>query len=404
MKTDRTEWFDKIVEELQIYNIVIIQGLRRIGKTLLMNSVADDDLFSSRKRIEMMVGIFGQDDTQVALEIIEEIKNNPDVQFMVTVDEFQDLKDWEKFFKTIHLYKNAKVIATGSISANKDLINNTEGGRFSYLHMKPLTFNEFKIIYSKKSILPNDDYLFNLYATMGSYPDQEFSRDFNNLSNYKKQISENILEKIKNNTLLQKADIRDPQIVMTVLLHIIENNGGLMTPNNISNKLSFHINSVKKALNYLVQTFIIYNLSNINYGAGRAAAVNNKYYLTDHSFSLFVHGTEFDKLSNDKPEQANAIFENIIINHVSSAYEDHEVKVNFIKTKDVDIDLVATVNGVKKYIEIKNTDNLKSLSQGQLNFLRENDGFVVYRGETTNKHNIQYVNHIEFIKGVKKWI
>ena len=397
MVTNRTSWYDRVKRSLDKFDIVIIQGLRRIGKTVLMNDITNDTAFKNRKHLLLDVGIFGQDDSAEALTIMNIIKSEPNTEFFLTVDEFQDLKDWEKFFKTLHSFKNVKVVASGSISANMDLVDNTEGGRFTYIQMLPLMFEEFKTIRALNDIAVSDEKAFNEYATTGSYPDQEFNF---NLTEYKKQVSANIVEKIKNATLLKAAGISSPDHVNTVLLYLIENIGQTTNPHNISKKLLIDIRTIQKILSYLKQTFIIYEISNSIKKAGKAAADNTKYYLTDHTFYLFVKSVKF---SDVKTPYSDFIFENIIFNSVRSKKDRYEAFLRFHKTKTADIDMVIQISDVDHYYEIKNSLQGKPSKQ-QLEFSKTNKLNIIHKGDTTineEEHGINYINYIEFIEGDK---
>lgn len=395
--TDRIESYNNVLNKIKLKKIVIIQGLRRIGKTLVMKSVGNDKIFSKYEKIEFLVGFFGQNDTKLAGEILKMVSDNPNKRYLILMDEFQDFVDWDKFFKTLHLYNNVKVIATGSISANLELVNNTEGGRFEYIEMQTLSFNEFKKIQTG-GIGLNDEELFSKFATFGSYPDQEFTYE---IFDYKKQVSENIIEKIKNISLLKRANIEDVQYVNNVLLYLIENIGQTISENSISTKLQIDVRIVKKILSYLKMTFIIYEVANSKQDKGRAAQSNKKYYLNDHTFYLFVKQSSYSELQS---EYKNFLFENIIINEVKKRFTKYEVETRFEidKKNNIDFDLVILKNDNKKYFEIKNSKSQNSLSKSQLK--SEKSINVIYLGETINKNGIQYINYLEFIKEVEKWI
>ena len=394
--TDRIKDFNIVMNQMKKNKVVIIQGLRRIGKTILMKSVAKDSMFDTYEKLTFDVGIFGQDDKQVALDYLEVVKNSPSKTFLLIIDEFQDLVDWDKYFKTLHLLENVKVIATGSISANKEMIQNTEGGRFGYVYMNTLSFNQFKNIYHGIGL--SDSEYFIKFASMGSYPEQEFNE---NITEYKKQVNDNIIEKIKSSKLLKEAGIDNPQHVNNILLFMIENIGNTTSNNSISKKLSIDVRTVSKIISYLKQTFILYEVANSFQSKGKAAQNNVKYYLTDHTFYLFVKQSEYHKLPNSKFK--DMLFENIIFNEVRKEYSKHEVEIRFEKKNKADIDMTLTKNDKKKYFEIKNTEN-KTVTKEQKIFSENNKLSVIYKGETKQINGIDYINYIEFIKDVKKWI
>ena len=400
--SDRKTWVKKVKDEVLKNKITILQGLRRIGKTLIMQTVANTESFNDYKKEMFDAMEFGQNNDQKALALLKKFKNNINNQYLLLVDEFQELKDWNKFFWNIHKLKNVKLIATGSISANIDMVQETEGGRYVYIDITPLSFIEYKIINRDYLIGNNNDDVFYKYATMGSYPGQEFSE---NINAYKRQVTHNIIEKIKNYNLLERSGIKDSQNVTSILLYIIENIGNTMSINSISHKLQINNRTTNKIINYLKTTFIIYEINNDISSKGKAAAFNRKFYLTDHTFYLYIHQNEYKKVN---PKYRSFLFENIVINQLKSTYERQEVDIRFLlskaKNKSVDIDLVIKKNGKKKYFEIKDSINIESLTKDQKHFANKDNLNVIYLGKTKKIDNKQYINTIDFFKEIKKWI
>lgn len=398
-KTERLESKNKIINEIKLKKIVIVQGLRRIGKTLLAKTISEDSAFSEYTKLNLRIGIFGQDDFKEALAIINTVKDNPNNKYFVFIDEFQDLKDWNKFLKDLYEFENVKVIATGSISAMTEGVAHTEGGRFSYIHIHPLSFNEFLKIHNKLGESRMAEH-FNEYAKMGSYPDQDFNIDIND---YRKQVSENIIEKSKNSQTLKNFKIENPQQVNNVLMYLIENVGQTISDHSIPAKLGIHKDTVLKIVDYLKKSFLIYEVANSKENKGRAAQNNKKYYLEDHTFYLFTKQSEFQDLDET---YKSFVFENIIFNQIRSKFDRYEVEIRFEidKANAIDLDLVTLRHDKKKFFEIKYSKEVTSLSKNQKAFAEKNELNVIYLGETKKIDSVQFINYIEFCKEVEKWI
>lgn len=393
--SQRTYWVNKAINEIKKSRIVIIEGLRRIGKSLVQETVMNDQYFDEYTKIYIKVGIFGQDDHQNITDIFNLIKANPKNKYALFIDEFQDYKEWSRLFFSLYDFENVKVLATGSVSAMVDGVRITEGGRFRYITMHPLSYKEFTEI--SNTVIGDDS--FNKYATTGSYPDQEYT---DNLIKYKEQVFENIIEKIKNQRLLEVYRIESSQTVTAILLYIIENIGQTISINSVSEKLGVKEVVVEKIINYLKQTFIIYEIANSFLGKGKAAMNNRKYYLTDHTFYLFVKQSMFTDITT---EYADSIFENIIFNNIRSSFERREVEIRFEidKKSKIDYDLVIIKDDKKHYFEIKNS-LYGELSKNQASTISTIGGSIVYLGPTIIRKDVQYINYIDFILDVKKWV
>lgn len=401
--SERQEWVNTILVELKHKPIVILQGLRRVGKTKIMDTIAVSSEFRDYEKIIFDTREFGIDISSEAKKILDKARSAKKPT-LILIDEFQEIEGWsDLLFQLYKLKDYVKVLTSGSVSANIDLNNQTEGGRFTYFNITPLSYREYKDMGDESRKLFGDDELFDRYATMGSYPDQEFNE---NIIAYKRMVTYNVLEKTRDSSLLKRASIDDPQQVASVFRWIIENIGDTHSTNSISKSLGINSRTVDKIINYLKCTYLIYEINNEILGAGRGSQINRKFYLVDHSFYLYLNKNKYESIDDDLFK--NHIFENIIINQVRAVYDRSETEIKFLIKKGttseiVDIDMI-TNNGEVKYFEIKNTNKSDSLSKGQKAFALENKLHVIYLGETKEQNGIQYINYIEFIKGVKKWI
>ena len=403
-KTQRNEWLKLVQDSLKISKIVILQGLRRIGKTQILKEVLDT--ISGYEVIKHDFNIFGVDDDKAMEGIINKIEQNKDKKYLLGFDEFQDYEKWNQFFKTIYdKYKNVKIIATGSVSHNTTATNNTEGGRYRIITLPTLSFEEYKTIHQKLPISNKEMDYFWEYATMGSYPSQDWTTSKHE---YKKQITFNIIEKIKDARLLEKAKIEKSKYVDSILRYLIENIGKNLSPTGISETLHISKEIVLKILEYLKDNHIIYEINNTVSYKGRSAALNNKIYLTDHTFYLFSSSIDLKEMKNQDENKAGFIFENIVANEIRRRINRYESMLYFLldkKNKKIkDIDFVIEKEGKTHYFEAKLSESKNSLSDKQLLFTKNNKLNIIYLGEDITIDNKNYINIITFLKGEEKWI
>lgn len=397
--TDRKKMLDTTIKSLENGRIVIIQGLRRIGKTTMIESLCDE--WSKKPDLTIVKYRFSNyfsNDTQFISNAFKAIDKNKNYLFFF--DEFQDFPDWNKLFMTIHNdYQNIKVIATGSVSYNNGGPAITEGGRYLIINMYPLSFSEYMDIHGNKftSDLINDN-LYK-YLTNGSYPSKLYQ---DNIDNYLNYIYDNIVEKVTNGMLLEKVGIESTNKLMAVLKHIITNLGGMLPISNISKELGITIKLVEKCINYLVNNFIIFEVKNSHPQQGKAQMWSSKYYLNDHTFYLFSKRIAFDRLlmseyDSDR-EYASMVFENAVLNQFRYNNQFLLNTIFFVKNKTSDIDIAWEVNGRLKYFEVKLTDSIDCLSKSQIAFSKENKLNVIYLGESTFISGVNYINVYELFE------
>lgn len=386
----RIKWYETTKNMLEKTRIVILQGLRRIGKTTIMKNIIKD--MGDYKIIEHEFNQFGHNDEQYLLDLLEKLRNTKEPH-LLAFDEFQDFPDWNRFFKTIFdTCEHVKIIATGSVSHNTTATNNTEGGRYKIITMHTLSLNEYRTIYNDELKGMSDYEVFNKYSTMGSYPDKTWSVD--GISSYKKQIDYNIIEKITESKLLDRYSIGKGEHVDSILKYIIQNVGGSTSYYKISKHTGINQLLVGKIIAYLIDNHIIYKFENLIKGFGKSSALDTKYYLNDSSFYLFNKAREFDNLES---HQKSMVFENIIINHIKRMRDRGHEQLGFYYQKNkVEIDVMLD-DGHEHYYEIKYTDSIKSLSGSQSIFARENELNVIYLGKTKRHNGVNYINAIEFL-------
>lgn len=399
----RETWYDKAVERLSISRIVIIQGLRRVGKTTVLKEIVKNSDSNFSKIIYYSFNTFGNDDDKFLKDLFEQLKTN-ESETLLAFDEFQEYEDWNKFFKSVYDFlPHVKIVATGSVSHNTTTTDNTEGGRYKIITMPTLSFDEYMKIFKKLDINKINEANFNEYASNGSYPAQDWV--MSGLAEYKKQVSINIVEKIKDNKLLRRYKISKDGNVDSVLRYFIENVGQTISIYAISKGTGVQKETVTKIVEYLKDNHIIYRINNSAKGDSKGTSLDSKYYLGDHTFYLFAHEVSFNNLEDT---YKSFIFENIIFNEMrrrKDKYSRHLFFYKKTKSKEIthDIDL-AFGDANTKYVEVKHSHSVSCLTAGQKDFAKKNQLNIIYLGESKRIENKNYINVVEFLKGRETWI
>ncbi|MEM4343437.1 MAG: AAA family ATPase, partial [Candidatus Caldarchaeum sp.] len=142
--------YAKLLKALQNRQIVIITGLRRVGKSTLMYQ-AIDHLLETTPPQQILYFSFDEEkhDPKQILKIYErEVLKKPFEEagkIYVFLDEIQNVDGWTAAVKQFYdLYPSVKFVLSGSST----LLLSVEAvhklaGRFTTLKVKPLTFVEF---------------------------------------------------------------------------------------------------------------------------------------------------------------------------------------------------------------------------------------------------------------------
>lgn len=398
MQSNRNTMLNIILESINKNRVTIFQGLRRIGKTVILEDIKERLTKNGHNVLSFEFGkLFGEDEKFVkGCELIFK----QDKEIYLLIDEYQYFDEWIKWFKLIYdMYPNVKIVATGSVSSNLMHFERTDGSRFVFVNVPPLLFSEYIAINNESLSLEQK---FLNFITMGSYPLYANQSD---QASYQSFINNLIKDKIYNTALLKKVMLNSHKVPESLLNHIIVNLGGFTSIAEICKKLNSRYEYIDKALLFLESNYLIYRLDNYNRQAGKAMMWNGKYYLTDPSFFQLIKKSSFELLEYNDREYASMIFENSILNHITFEAKLNNMNLYFLKNNKFDIDVVIEKNdssGKPIYVEIKMSDRDDCLSKSQEEFSKENQLYIIYKGETKVQNNKRYINYLEFL--LSKWL
>ena len=152
--------FNRLLNLLNYRQIIVISGLRRVGKTTLMYQLIEYLL----KKINQENIIYFSFDKRVH-EISTILDNYTDMtnvdwkkkKIVVFLDEIAKLDEWASKIKLIYdAFPNIKFIVSSSSSTaiEKEAIKNL-AGRYFLINVKPLTFIEYLELRKKDNFIKN---------------------------------------------------------------------------------------------------------------------------------------------------------------------------------------------------------------------------------------------------------
>lgn len=147
----RIEYLKKLNNFKEKELIKVITGLRRSGKSILMeqfidylkeNGVKDNQIikinFEEKENEELL------DKNKLYQYLIKNIKNNKEEYSYLFLDEIQKVKDFQIIIDSLYVKKNIDIYITGS---NADLLSSEIAtlltGRYVEIKMLPLSYTEY---------------------------------------------------------------------------------------------------------------------------------------------------------------------------------------------------------------------------------------------------------------------
>lgn len=389
----RDLYLNKLIRKKNNGSIKIITGLRRSGKSYLLNNLYYDYLLSEGVKKEQIIKLSLDDDRNreyrnpdnLSKFLYSKITSETE-KFYFLLDEVQfAISDEEiKSKEPIRLYgilngllilKNVDVYVTGSNSKflSSDIATEFRG-RGDIIHVNPLSFAEFYSAYKN-----GDKYdAWDEYSTYGGMPmllgletDEEKAEYLNNL--FKNTYIRDIIE--RNNL---RGDV-----TIDALVDVLASSVGLLNnPTKIAKTFASNgIKTVDKTIStyvdYLLDAFLIRKATRYDIKGRKYINSPFKYYFSDV-------GLRNARLNFRQQEQTH-IMENIIYNEL--VMRGYNVDVGIIEhvvrdeegkrtTKHLEVDFVCNKGNQRYYIQSAfSIPNTEKMEQEQASLDRIGDSF-----------------------------
>ena len=389
----RDLYLNKLIRKKNNDSIKIITGLRRSGKSYLLNNLYYDYLLSEGVKQEQIIKLALDDDRnreyrdpdKLSAFLYSKIANETD-NFYFLLDEVQfAISDKEiKSKEPIRLYgilngllrlKNVDVYITGSNSKflSSDIATEFRG-RGDVVHVNPLSFAEFYSAYKH-----GDKYdAWDEYSTYGGMPmlltmetDEEKAEYLNNL--FKNTYIKDIIEKNR---------LRGDVAIDTLIDVLASSIGSLNNPTKIaktfvSNGMNVSDKTVSTYIEYLLDSFLIRKTARYDIKGRKYINSPFKYYFSDI-------GLRNARINFRQQEQTH-IMENIIYNelvmrgfNVDVGIIEHVVRTENDKreTKHLEVDFVCNKGNQRYYIQSAfSIPSVEKMVQEQASLDRIDDSF-----------------------------
>lgn len=269
--------------------IIALVGLRRTGKTTLMQKIVETFLrqLSSQRILYLSFDDLPLADIEDILEAYKEIFPEIDLRqghFLFCFDELQKLKSWQEKVKRFYdSYRNIKIIISGSESLFvRKKIKDTLGGRIFEFKISPLTFREYICFTGNEKLLENVELyrediirLYRHFLRINGFPELAGIHDDMVIHKY---LKESIIDKIVFKDIPQLFNIRDVQVLEEILDIIIFSPGQIIDTIKLSKELGLTRQVVSNYLYYLEKSFLIKRVYNFSRNLRRQKRALKKYY------------------------------------------------------------------------------------------------------------------------------
>jgi uncharacterized protein len=258
----RKPLIEKLYSLVNTKDIVIITGLRRIGKTTAMKLLIDH-LLNEKEIGADKIFYISLDDYLLAntsiIEIVGEYRKIHKLKFeekvFLFLDEITYKKDYEQQLKNLYDSQNVKIFASLSqssvLKSRKSLIT----GRARIIEVLPLDFEEY-LQFKKIKLTKKDSHLterfFEDFLFTGGIPEYVLRGDIE----YLKEVVDDIILK----DVAAQHNIKDIMLLKDFFLLLMERCGKVFSINKMANILKVSPDTIKRYMDYFQQSYLIYLL------------------------------------------------------------------------------------------------------------------------------------------------
>ena len=280
--------------------IKVISGIRRCGKSCLMQTIAEE-LRSSGIKDENIVYLNldkrGYKSIKTASElesVIDSLCTAQGVKYLF-IDEIQNVAGFEEVINAFREEDEYSIFITGSNSylLSGELVTKLTG-RYLEFELFPLTFDEYIGMkqFLKLPVDVNVEVEFDKYIVEGGFPKALSFKNLEDKRTYVRGIITEIFEK----DIRKRVKIRNVSVFNTVQRYIINNFGSTTSLTNILNDLHKGGSDItRETLNRYIQVLtdakIIHKCERFDLKSRRSISGEQKYYLADLGF-YYVTNTD----------------------------------------------------------------------------------------------------------------
>lgn len=317
--------------------IKIITGLRRSGKSTLIKQIIDE--IQSDNVVYINFEDFKFNNLKTAKDLNEYVLDRvTEEKYYLFFDEIQVVEEWELAINSFRSTLDASIFITGSNSKllSGELATNL-AGRYVSFEVHPFSFNEYLQLADNNNVDDN----FNDYLIWGGMP-QIIS--FENKTE-KRVILSDIYNSIILRDIIARHNVNNVELFNRIIEYIITTPSQTFSATRIRKYLEKE--NVKTSnstlysyLTYLQDVYLISCVRSYDIRGKRILDRQDKYYLTDLGLGQIRNQTA--------RMQIGAYLENVVYNHLLI----HGFEVYVGKTRQYEVDFIATKDNIKLYIQV----------------------------------------------------
>ena len=343
----RKNYLDQIIPLIDKNLIKVLTGVRRSGKTVLLQQIQDYLLQHGRQKNNVVYISFESKanarlkSSDALYSYLLDTGRKANGKTYIFLDEIQTVPAWEEVVSSLLVDLDCDIYITGS---NSKLLSGELAtliaGRYIQIHVYPFTLSEAKEITKQNGTFVSDDALFSDYLRYGGLP-LRFSLEEISVEPYLSDTYDAIVVK----DILQRNKLNDSALLNLLLSFLMDNIANPFSARSIvsalaANGIRTSVDTVLAYIGYIKNAMIMNSVQRYDIKGKKLLAAGEKYYAVDLGLRNVIKSSpeiDFNKLD-----------ENLVYLELLS--RGYDIKVG--KTDNYEIDFIAYKGKERIYVQV----------------------------------------------------
>ncbi len=393
----RHAYFNQIIPLIDKPLIKVITGVRRSGKTVLLNQIQDYLLQHDVNKNQILYFSFESKMTKKKFpdadslynSIIASCKNN--IKHYIFLDEIQTIDKWEEVVSSLLVDIDCDIYITGS---NAKLLSGELAtliaGRYVQIKVYPFSLSEAKEISIQNNTFVSNEELFQNYLKYGGLP-MRFTLDEISIEPYLSDTYDAIVVK----DIIKRNNIKNTSLLNHLISFLMDNISNPFSIRSIVDTFANEgvkttISTVSDYIEHITEAMILYSAKRYDIKGKKLLQSNEKYFTVDLGLRNVI------KVSNEI--DYSKLYENIV--YLELLYRGYTVAVG--KTDEYEIDFIAYKGKEKIYVQVcyaLSSQTTIDREFGNLERINDNYPKYVISGDLPDfsRNGITHYNIIDFL-------
>ena len=393
----RKTYLDQIIPLIDKNLIKVLTGVRRSGKTVLLQQIQNYLLQHGRRKDNVVYISFESKanahlkNSDALYAYLIDAAKKAEGKTYIFLDEIQTVSAWEEVVSSLLVDLDCDIYITGS---NSKLLSGELAtliaGRYIQIHVYPFTLSEAKEITRQNGTFVSDDALFSDYLRYGGLP-LRFSLEEISVEPYLSDTYDAIVVK----DIIQRNKLNDSALLNLLLSFLMDNIANPFSARSIvsalaANGIRTSVDTVLAYIGYIKNAMIMSSVQRYDIKGKKLLATGEKYYAVDLGLRNVI------KASNEI--DFNKLYENVVYLELLS--RGYDVKVG--KTDNYEIDFVAYKGKERIYVQVSYllaSPETVEREFGNLERINDNYPKYVISGDLPDfsRNGIRHFNIVRFL-------